>query len=191
MRKPDLRLLAAAAALALAGCNLAPTYKLPPVPVASSYQDTADQSSAPWQPAQPSDQLPRDHWWQLYHDARLDQLEQQLLASNADLAAALAHYQQAQAFARQARSGLFPQIGASANGQRDHQSDTKPLRGPLTGPSASPVSPSQMVTDSRWLEMAMAATSAAEGAAARQAEIASQTEAQMRCGSCSTQPGCG
>ena len=138
MRKPDRRLLAAALALALAGCNLAPTYKLPPVPVASSYQDTADQSSAPWQPAQPSDQLPRDHWWQLYHDARLDQLEQQLLASNADLAAALAHYQQAQAFARQARSGLFPQIGASANGQRDHQSDTKPLRGPLTGPSASP-----------------------------------------------------
>jgi len=60
-----------------------------------------------------------------------------------------------------------------------------------TGPSGSPVSPSQMVTDSRWLEMAMAATSTVEGAAARQAEIASQTEAQMRCGSCSTQPGCG
>ncbi|OOG43352.1 efflux transporter outer membrane subunit [Rhodanobacter sp. C05] len=131
MRKPELVFLLVAG-VTLAGCSLAPAYKVPAVPVAASYQD-----NGPWQQAQPSDQLPRDHWWQLYHDQELDQLQQRLLANNADLAAALAHYRQAQAFNLQARSALFPQISVMGNGQRDRQSDTKPLRGPLTGPSAS------------------------------------------------------
>lgn len=134
MPKPDLRIaLALAGGLVLAGCSLAPAYKVPAVPVAAAYQD-----QGPWQQAQPADQLPRDQWWQLYHDSQLDQLQQKLLANNADLAAAFAHYRQAQAIEMQSRSALFPTIGAQANGQRDRQSDTKPLRGPLTGPSASP-----------------------------------------------------
>ncbi|OOG59487.1 efflux transporter outer membrane subunit [Rhodanobacter sp. C03] len=132
MRKPELILLLVAG-VTLAGCSLAPAYKVPAVPVAASYQD-----NGPWQQAQPADQLPRDHWWQLYHDPQLDQLQQRLLGNNADLAAALAHYRQAQAFNLQARSALFPQVSATGNGQRDRQSDAKPLRGPLTGPSASP-----------------------------------------------------
>jgi NodT family efflux transporter outer membrane factor (OMF) lipoprotein len=123
MRKPELALLLAVG-VTLAGCSLAPAYKVPEVPVAASYQD-----SGPWQPAQPSDQLPRDHWWQLYHEPRLDQLQLRLLVNNADLAAALAHYRQAQAFNLQTRSALFPQVGATGNGQRDRESDTKPLRG--------------------------------------------------------------
>jgi NodT family efflux transporter outer membrane factor (OMF) lipoprotein len=123
MRKPE-RLLLLTLGAALAGCSLAPAYKVPAVPVAATYQD-----NGPWQQAQPSDQLPRDRWWQLYHDDVLDHLQQRLLASNADLAAALAHYRQAQAFDLQARSSLFPQISANVNGQRDRQSDTKPLRG--------------------------------------------------------------
>jgi NodT family efflux transporter outer membrane factor (OMF) lipoprotein len=134
MRKPELRIaLGLAVGAALSACSLAPTYKVPAVPVAAGYQD-----NGPWQQAQPSDQLPRDQWWQLYHDSELDQLQQKLLANNADLAAALAHYRQAQAFELQSRSDLFPTIGADANGERDRQSDTKPLRGPLTGPSKSP-----------------------------------------------------
>lgn len=123
MRKPELVLLLAAG-VTLAGCSLAPAYKVPAVPVAASYQD-----SGPWQPAQPSDQLPRDHWWQLYHEPRLDQLQLRLLVNNADLAAALAHYRQAQAFNLQTRSALFPQVTATGNGQRDRESDTRPLRG--------------------------------------------------------------
>jgi len=114
--------------VALAGCSLAPEYKVPAVPVAPSYQN-ADGDSGLWQTAQPSDQLPRDHWWQLYHDTRLDQLQQRLLANNADIAAALAHYRQAQAFDLQSRSALFPTVSTNANGQRDRESDTKPLRG--------------------------------------------------------------
>jgi len=114
--------------VALAGCSLAPPYKVPTVPVAPSYQN-APADGGMWQAAQPSDQLPRDRWWQLYHDAQLDRLQQRLLASNADIAAALAHYRQAQAFDLQSRSALFPTVSTNANGQRDRESDTKPLRG--------------------------------------------------------------
>jgi NodT family efflux transporter outer membrane factor (OMF) lipoprotein len=123
MRKPELALLLMAG-VTLAGCTLAPAYKVPAVPMAAAYQD-----NGPWQQAQPSDQLPRNHWWQLYHDQQLDQLQQRLLVNNADLAAALAHYRQAQAFNLQTRSALFPQVSATGNGQRDRQSDTAPLRG--------------------------------------------------------------
>jgi NodT family efflux transporter outer membrane factor (OMF) lipoprotein len=110
-------------ALSLAACSLAPDYKVPPVPVAAQYH-----SGGPWQVAQPADRLPRDGWWRLYGDAQLDQLQQSLLANNADLSAALSHYRQAQAFSAEASAGLFPTVTAGADPQRDRQSATRPLR---------------------------------------------------------------
>jgi NodT family efflux transporter outer membrane factor (OMF) lipoprotein len=120
MKKLDLALSLAIAA-ALSGCSLAPAYKAPATPQAQAYRDVG-----PWVAAQPSDHLPRDQWWQLYSDTQLDQLQTQLLANNTDLAAALAHYEQAQAYSMQARSELFPQIGVGANGQRNRESNNTP-----------------------------------------------------------------
>jgi NodT family efflux transporter outer membrane factor (OMF) lipoprotein len=120
MKKLDLALSLAIAA-ALSGCSLAPAYKAPATPQAQAYRDVG-----PWVTAQPSDHLPRDQWWQLYSDTQLDQLQTQLLANNTDLAAALAHYEQAQAYTMQARSELFPQIGVGANGQRNRESNNTP-----------------------------------------------------------------
>jgi NodT family efflux transporter outer membrane factor (OMF) lipoprotein len=117
-------------AAALSGCSLAPAYKAPDVPVAARYAN----ADTPWTEAKPADQLDRNGWWKLYGDARLDDLQAKLLANNATLAAALAHYQQSVAFTRQVRADLFPQIGLSANAQRDRESDTRPLRG-ATSPS--------------------------------------------------------
>ena len=122
MKKLELT-LSLAIAVALSGCSLAPAYKAPATPEAQTYREVG-----PWVTAQPSDQLPRDNWWQLYGDAELDGLQTKLLASNATLAAALAHYTQAQAFSAEARSELFPQIGAGAAGTRQRQSATAPLR---------------------------------------------------------------
>jgi NodT family efflux transporter outer membrane factor (OMF) lipoprotein len=120
MKKLELA-LSLAVAMALGGCSLAPAYKPPATPQAPAYRDVG-----PWVTAEPSDHLPRDHWWQHYGDAQLDQLQEKLLTNNTDLAAALAHYQQAQAYSMQARSGLFPQIGLGANGQRDRESNNTP-----------------------------------------------------------------
>ncbi|HTV85000.1 MAG TPA: efflux transporter outer membrane subunit [Dyella sp.] len=127
MKKPEF-VLAMAIAAVLAGCSLAPAYKPPATPAATAYNDVG-----PWIAAQPGDRLPRENWWHLYADAQLDQLQAKLLANNADLAAALAHYTQAQAFSAQAHSQLFPQIGAGAVGERQRESDNSP---PARNPSA-------------------------------------------------------
>jgi len=124
MKKLELA-LSIALSIALGGCSLAPAYKTPATPQTQAYRDVG-----PWVTAEPSDHLPRDHWWQLYSDPQLDQLQAKLLANNTDLAAALAHYEQAQAYSAEARSELFPQVGANANGERIRESDNAPLRGP-------------------------------------------------------------
>lgn len=131
MARPDRAILVAALTALLGACSLAPKYEVPQAPVADQYKQVG-----PWAPAQPADALPRDGWWHAYGYSRLDELQARLAANNADLAAALAHYQQAEAFRKEIRAGLFPTISADANAQRDRQSDTKPLRGVLGSPTA-------------------------------------------------------
>ena len=112
-----------AIAALVAGCSLAPAYKVPPSPVDSQYR-----TIGPWVDAKPSDQLSRDGWWKMYGDTQLDDLETRLIANNTDLRVAFAHYQQAQAFVEQVSSGLFPSVTAVAIPQRNRQSATRPLR---------------------------------------------------------------
>ena len=119
-----LRVLALSALGGLAACSLAPEYRVPDAPVPVQYAD-----QVAWGGAAPADRIPRGAWWSIYQDTRLSQLEQQLLDNNPDLAAALAHYQQAQAYDAATRSGLFPTVSGEAQAARDRQSDTRPLRG--------------------------------------------------------------
>ena len=118
--------LAALVLLALQGCSMAPTYKVPAVDLPAGYREQT--SDGPWHSAQPSDQLAPE-WWKLYNDSHLNDLQQQLLKANPDLAAALAHFDASQAYASQLHAGLFPQITASAQPLRQRQSDSRPLRG--------------------------------------------------------------
>lgn len=173
MRRLERFLLPLAVAAALAGCNLAPAYKVPPAPVAAQYRDVG-----PWVRAQPADRLPRADWWARYGDARLDQLQQQLLAHNADLAAALAHDEQAQAFSREARSDLFPQIGAGADGVRQRQSDTAPLRG-ATSPSVYDTYSAGVQLDYEVDLWGRVRDSVAAGSAEAQAAAADLASAQL------------
>jgi NodT family efflux transporter outer membrane factor (OMF) lipoprotein len=109
--------------LALNGCSMAPPLKTPEVDVAQNYKETA-----PWMVAQPADELSRGSWWKLYGDAELDALEDKLIANSPDLAAAAAHYAQAEAYTAQLRSGLFPSLDGAASAQRNRQSENRPLR---------------------------------------------------------------
>jgi NodT family efflux transporter outer membrane factor (OMF) lipoprotein len=120
-------LCGAAATVLLAACSLAPPLKVPQVPAADAYKEIGE-----WTEARPADRLPRDRWWTLYDNAELDGLEQQLIAGNPTLAAAVANYAQARALANQARAGLFPTLGANAGVQRARESANAPLIGPTT-----------------------------------------------------------
>ncbi|WP_114240655.1 efflux transporter outer membrane subunit [Dyella sp. C9] len=124
MTKPKSLAATLAATLALGACSLAPAYKQPDAPVAEHYQP-----AGPWTTAAPADQLPREGWWKLYGDPRLDDLEQQLIAHNADLAAAFASYQQSRDYLAQVRADLFPQVSAGIGAERNRQSLNAPLHG--------------------------------------------------------------
>ena len=96
--QPRLKRSALLLALALQGCSLAPTYKTPDLQLPEHYREQS--SDGPWHSAQPADQL-SPQWWRVYQDERLNSLQQQLLKANPDLAAALAHFDAAQAYASQ------------------------------------------------------------------------------------------
>jgi NodT family efflux transporter outer membrane factor (OMF) lipoprotein len=117
----------AAMLLLLGACSLAPPLKTPDIPTANAYKEMG-----PWTQAQPADRLPRDSWWSLYGNTELDELANRLIDGNPTLAAAVANYAQARSLADQARAGLFPTLGLSANVERDRESLHAPLKGPTT-----------------------------------------------------------
>lgn len=117
-------LLIAAATAGLTACNLAPDYHPPLIDVPAAYKE-----AGPWQPAHPSDELPRGAWWSRFGDATLDKLEPQIDAANSDLAATVARYDQARGFAAEAEAGLDPQAALGGSLTANRQSKTRPLRG--------------------------------------------------------------
>jgi NodT family efflux transporter outer membrane factor (OMF) lipoprotein len=117
-------LVAAACAVALNACSFAPTYKVPATAIPTTFKE-----AGPWQPAKPADRIPRDSWWTMYRDPVLSGLEAKIATANPNVAAAVARHDEASAYLQEARSGLFPTIGAEADVSRQRQSDNRPLRG--------------------------------------------------------------
>ena len=107
----------------LAGCSLAPPYKVAATAVPTTFKEAGQ-----WQAAHPADRIPRDAWWSVFRDPVLDQLERQVATANPDVAAAVARHDKALAYVDEAHSGLLPTIGVQVQAQRDRQSDNRPLR---------------------------------------------------------------
>lgn len=110
--------------LACSACSLEPVYQTPAMPASGSYKGAAEF----WQLAKPSDTLPRGDWWLGFDDPTLNNLISRLDASNIDISIAVAHFEQANAYAQQAHAGLFPTVNAGAYTTRNRQSDTRALR---------------------------------------------------------------
>lgn len=105
--------LALTLALLGAGCAVGPDYRRPDAPLAAQFKEAQG-----WQAARPQDQLERGKWWEMFGDAQLNALQEQLQISNQTIRAAQARYRQASALVRQARSSFLPTIGASAQTTR-------------------------------------------------------------------------
>jgi multidrug efflux system outer membrane protein len=117
-----IRLVAAAAAVALAGCAGAPTYEKPQVEVPPAWK-----IEEPFQVARPDDAAVRGAWWKLFGDASLDTLQDQALAASPTLAAATARLAQARATVDVANAGLFPTISVGERVARQRISANRPL----------------------------------------------------------------
>ncbi|WP_095155208.1 MULTISPECIES: efflux transporter outer membrane subunit [unclassified Pseudomonas] len=111
------RLLAASLCVAmLSACTLSPDYQRPEMNTAVPFKHAEG-----WTQANPSDALARGAWWELYGDAQLNALVEQLNASNQTVRQYEAQYRQAQALVRSSRASLFPSLDLSAGKTRSSQ----------------------------------------------------------------------
>jgi NodT family efflux transporter outer membrane factor (OMF) lipoprotein len=106
----------------LSGCTVGPNYVRPPADAPSAYKESAN-----FKAAQPADQISKGKWWEVYGDAQLDQLEDQVSVSNQNLKAAQAQFVAARAAVRISRSGYFPNATATPAGSRTLTSQNKAL----------------------------------------------------------------
>ncbi|MGD7245478.1 TolC family protein, partial [Ralstonia pseudosolanacearum] len=109
-----LRAMALAACVLMTACAVGPDYKRPSADVPQQYKETAGD----WKVGTPSDAITRGKWWEIFGDAQLNALEEQVAAANQNILVAEAQYRQAQALVQSARAQFFPTISASASASR-------------------------------------------------------------------------
>ncbi len=109
----SLRLLALASTAALCACAVGPNYVRPSAPTPPRFKEAEG-----WVKAEPADAAPRGDWWTVFNDPALNDLEQKVVVSNQNLAAAEAAYRQAHDIVAQDRAQLFPTV--TANGSLTH-----------------------------------------------------------------------
>jgi NodT family efflux transporter outer membrane factor (OMF) lipoprotein len=99
--KPILLLLLS---LFVYGCAVGPDYVKPQVAVPTHYKETAKN----WKVAKPQDKEGSGQWWLVFHDKKLNALEEQLIQANQSIVNAEANYRQALALVDEARANYFP-----------------------------------------------------------------------------------
>jgi NodT family efflux transporter outer membrane factor (OMF) lipoprotein len=110
--------------LALAGCSVGPKYTKPVAQVPASYKIEGN-----WKPAEPSDAVRRDNWWEVFKDPELNSMEEKVNISNQTLRVARDNFFQARAALRASRSYEYPQVSAGGTASRQRQSSNRALRG--------------------------------------------------------------
>jgi NodT family efflux transporter outer membrane factor (OMF) lipoprotein len=98
------------AASALSACEVGPNYHRPSAPTTPAFKEIAG-----WTAAQPSDAADRADWWTVFNDPILNDLEQKVVVSNQNLAAAEAAYQQARSIVSEQRAALWPSVTANGS----------------------------------------------------------------------------
>lgn len=116
--------------LVLAGCTVGPRYSRPAAPAPTDFKETPPN----WKQAQPSDQMLRGKWWEIYQDPQLNALEEKVDVANQSLKAAQSQFEQARALVRYSRADLYPTIGAGVSATRERLSGNRPF-GTTTGPA--------------------------------------------------------
>ncbi|NUO86696.1 MAG: TolC family protein, partial [Cupriavidus sp.] len=118
------RIATLAAALVLAGCSLAPTYKVPETATVPAFKEAeaAQAEGAQWKTATPAEGQHRGEWWKIFGDAELDRLIAAAGESNQDLAIAAARLKQARAFTGATEADLYPQLSVGLDPTRSQPS---------------------------------------------------------------------
>jgi len=109
--------IVALAALLAACASVGPEYKKPEVDLPAGWQDAPADGTRGQGP----------EWWKLYGDPVLDQLVEEALKNNANLAVAAARVEEARAIVSATAADQQPQVSASAERRRTQFSQRAPL----------------------------------------------------------------
>jgi NodT family efflux transporter outer membrane factor (OMF) lipoprotein len=118
-KSADRRFWLAAAAVSLLaslGCVVGPKYHppAPPQAPAAVYKESpAVKETGDWTVAQPADAKLRGKWWEIFNDAELNSLEEQLDINNQNIKQFFENFMEARAIVREARSQYFPTLTAA------------------------------------------------------------------------------
>jgi NodT family efflux transporter outer membrane factor (OMF) lipoprotein len=118
---PWATLLLVVGVLQFSGCTVGPKYHRPVAPAPPAYKEIGN-----WKTAQPNDQNLGGNWWEIFQDAPLNALEQQINVSNQNLKAALAQYTQSRAVLRYNRADYYPTVTAAPSATRQQYSHHRP-----------------------------------------------------------------
>ncbi len=122
-------LVAVAMAALLASCTVGPKYSKPSVPTAPAYGEAPPASFKEvngWQMAHPKDAEIRGNWWEIFGDAQLNALEEQVPRANQTLKVAEANFRNARAQIQITRAGLYPTVGSDPGISRNRISSNNP-----------------------------------------------------------------
>ncbi len=97
----------------VACAEVGPDFNRPAAPVSAQFKEIKG-----WKLAAPSDDAPKQEWWQAFNDPVLDRLEGQVAVSNQTLQADEANYRQALALIAEARAGLSPTLNFNPSATR-------------------------------------------------------------------------
>src|ERR1035438_9211016 len=101
--------------LVSAGCMVGPNYKKPSAAAPPAFKEQPpvnfkEAEAAGWKQSQPGDAYSKGRWWELYNDAALNALEEQVNVSNQNVLQAEAQYREAKAAVGVARAALSPTV---------------------------------------------------------------------------------
>lgn len=110
--------------LGLAATSILASAQSAPPDVSPAYKE------AQWLPAQAPALAADGNWWTLYHDARLNELEQNLAASNLELKVAESRFQQARSLIALNRAAEAPTVSVSPSVSNLRYSANRPYFSP-------------------------------------------------------------
>ena len=139
----------------LGACNFAPHYDAPKTETQTAFKEAAPgaKPGEGWQPADPKDGEIPEHWWEVYQDPELDDLENRVAISNQTVAAAAANYRAARALVAEAQAAFFPTLNLDPSVTRSRSSAAVANLGggastSATGTATTPTTPGMTTSPS-------------------------------------------
>ncbi len=96
-----------------ASCTVGPNYVKPTVSAPNAFKEQSG-----WTEAKPQDEIPRGKWWELFGDAYLNNLAEQVEVSNQNIKSVEAQYRQARALVQEAQAAYYPTVTGGVSATR-------------------------------------------------------------------------